>query len=156
MVQFDNPVAKPVFLRFVGPIIPVWLVGTVLVLFLDRFAVTGASLPLRDLGLLLAVYSVMVAGLVSALYYREWRRSPPLLALSVDGVEGRFPPDIGRSIRFGYAGIVDVRPPGYFTARVEGTPEGRPTVDWLNLTDENARRVVEAWGAWRQREAGAT
>ncbi|HYK92798.1 MAG TPA: hypothetical protein VEY07_01990 [Thermoplasmata archaeon] len=156
MVEFDNPVSGAVFLRFAGPLIPVWLVGAVLVLLLDRFAVGGSPLSSSDLGLLLAVYSVLVAGLVSTLYYREWRRSPSRVLLSYDGMSGKFLGTPPRETRFDYGRILRIQRPGYFTARVEARSEGGQVVEWLNLTAENALRITEAWGAWRERDAGAT
>lgn len=154
MVEFENPVSGAVFLRFAGPLIPVWLVGAVFVLVLDRFSVGGGQLPAIDLGLLLAIYSIMVAGLVSALFYREWRRSPTRVELSFEGVTGRFPSHRSPEGRFDYPRIVRIQRPGYFTARVEARTEGGSSVEWMNLTRENALRVAEAWDAWRERAKG--
>ena len=151
MVEFENPVSGAVFLRLAGPLIPVWLGGATLVLILDRYSVGGSSLSASGLGVLLLVYSVMVAVLVSALYYREWSRSPNRVELSVEGVSGKFPGRAERPTQFDYARILRIQRPGYFTARVEARSEGGAAVEWMNLTSENALRLAEAWGAWRER-----
>ena len=152
MVELPNPVARAVFLRHVGPLFPVWLFGVVLVVVLDRFSGSAPGLTDGGLGLLLLVYSVLVGGLASALYYREWSRSPPLLELSPDGVRGWFAerPQAGTS--FAYSEILRVQPAGYFSARVEAGPGAGRSVGWMNLTEENAARLREAWAAWRERE----
>ena len=155
MVEFDNPVSGAVFLRFVGPLVPVWLGGAALVLALDQSPVGGPPLATADLGGLLLIYSVLVAGLVSALFFRESRRSPARLELSVEGVAGRFGRAGGHVRTFAYERILRVQRPGYFTARVEARSEGGSQVDWMNLTAENALRIREAWGAWCQRRAAA-
>lgn len=150
MVEFDNPVARAVFLRFVGPLVPVWLVGATLVIVLDRYSLGGPTLSDPGLGLLLAVYSLLVAGLVSGLYVNEYRRSPGRIALTVDAITGEF---AGRSrppVEFTYGSILRILPPSYFPARVEARSSSGP-VAWMNLTEENALRLTEAWGAWRER-----
>lgn len=154
MVEFDNPVARSVFLRFVGPLVPVWLVGATLVIVLDRFSLGGPTLSDRDLGLLLAIYSLLVAGLVSALYYHEYRRSPGRIALTVDAVSGEFPGRPRPAVEFTYGSILRILPPSYFPARVEAR-SGAGTIAWMNLTEENALRVAEAWGAWHERATRA-
>ena len=154
-MEFDNPVTSAIFLRFAGPLIPVWLGGAVLVLVLDQYSVGGGPLSTPDLGLLLVLYSLMVGGLVSLLFYREWSRSPVRVELSYEGVQGRFRGSATRDQTFDYARILRVSPPGYFTARVEARSEGGASVDWMNLTSENALRLAEAWGAWRERDLSA-
>ncbi|MCI4337165.1 MAG: hypothetical protein L3K17_08275 [Thermoplasmata archaeon] len=153
MVEFDNHVTRSIFLRFVGPLFPVWLFGAVFVILLDRLSLGGPSLNDRDLGLLLGIYSILVSGLVSVLYYAEWRRSPTRVTLSFEGVSGQVGGGTRPPIIFPYNSIVRVHPPGFFTARVEAKPEGRP-IDWMNLTPENALRLAEAWSAWRERQLG--
>ena len=154
MVEVDNPVARSVFLRFLGPLVPVWLVGATLVVVLDRFSLGGPSLTDRDLGLLLAVYSVFVAALVSVLYYHEYRRSPRRIALSVDAVSGEFAGGTRPAVEFPYASILRILPPSYFPARVEARSVAG-AVAWLNLTEENALRLAEAGGAGSERTPGA-
>ncbi len=139
------------FLRFVGPLFPVWMVGAALILFLDRLSVEGAPLGSTQLGLLLVVYSVLMGGLVSLLYYHEWAHSPGRVELSVDGIAGHFEGAPRRDRLFDYARILRILPPGYFSSRVEARSEGGIRVDWLNLTEENALRLAEAWAAWRER-----
>lgn len=150
MVEFDNPVAQSVFLRFLGPLVPVWLVGATLVIVLDRFSLGGPSLSDRDLGLLLAVYSVFVAALVSALYYHEYRRSPRRIALTVDAVSGEFGAGARPAVEFTYGSILRIIPPSYFPARVEARSV-TGGIAWMNLTEQNALRLAEAWGAWSER-----
>jgi hypothetical protein len=153
VVEFPNPIARTVFLRQVGPLFPVWLFGVVLIITLDRFSGVNAGLPNTDLGVLLLVYSVFVGGLASLLYYREWRRSPSVLQLSVDGLRGWFAERPQTGLAFAYGEILRVHPAGYFAARVEARPETHRSVDWINLTNENAARVLEAWGAWQERRS---
>lgn len=155
VVEFENPVSGAVFVRFAGPLVPVWLVGAVLVLFLDGSAPGSAPLATPALGLLLIVYSLLVAGLVSVLYFREARRSPARVTLGVEGVTGQFRGPAIRDRQFDYARIVRVEAPGYFPARVEARSEGGLTVDWMNLTAENALRLREAWTAWKERVDGS-
>lgn len=150
MVEFDNPVARSLFLRFLGPLVPVWLVGATLVIVLDRFSLGGPALTDPGLGLLLAVYSLLVAGLVSGLYFNEYRRSPGRIALSVDAVTGEFIGRARRPVEFTYGSILRILPTAYFPARVEARSATGP-IAWMNLTEENARRLAEAWGAWRER-----
>ena len=151
VVEFDNPVSGGVFLRFAGPLVPVWLVGAALVLFLDQSPVGSAPLTTPALGFLLLVYSVLVASLVSALFFRESRRSPARIELGFEGITGRFRGTPLRDRHIDYARIVRVEPPGYFPARVEARSEGGSHIDWMNLTAENALRLTEAWDAWRER-----
>jgi hypothetical protein len=151
MVDFENPVARAIFLRFVGPLFPVWLFGAVFVFVLDRYSIAGPSLSDPDLGVLLVVYSLLVAALVSVLYFAEWSRSPTVISLSVDGVSGQIGTRHARSIDFPYASILRIHPAGYFTARVVARSE-RGAVRWMNLTAENALRLTEAWGAWCERQ----
>lgn len=152
MVEFENPIAQAVFLRFIAPLVPVWLFGVVLVFVLDRYSVGGSSLGTSGLGLLLAVYSVLVGGLVSLLYYREWDRSPPVIVLTPDGITGRSPKGPVHGSSFAYPDIVGILGTGFFPARVEARRSGvRGRVDWFNLTEENAARLSEAWGAWQER-----
>lgn len=154
MVEFDNPVARSVFLRFVGPLVPVWLVGATLVILLDRFSLGGPSLSDRDLGLLLVVYSLLVAGLVSALYYHEYRRSPDRIVLGVDAIAGAFGGRGRPGLEITYGSILRILPSRYFPARVEARSPVGP-IAWMNLTDDNALRLTEAWGAWRERAEGS-
>ena len=154
MVEFDNPVARSVFLRFVGPLVPVWLVGATLVIVLDRFSLGGPSLTDRDLGLLLGLYSIFVAALVSVLYYHEYRRSPSRIALSVDAVSGEFGGAARPAMEFTYGSILRILPPSFFPARVEARSV-TGAVAWMNLTAENALRLAEAWGAWAERSTAS-
>ncbi len=152
MVEFDNPVSRAIFVRFVGPLVPVWLAGAALMFLLNRLTVEGPPLTAPATGLLLGIYSILVAALVSLLYYREWGHSPVRLELSVDGVSGRFLRSRRPEVSFSYGRILRIQPPGYFVPRVEARSEGGGSVEWINLTEENALRLAEAWGAWRERD----
>jgi hypothetical protein len=157
VVEFENPIARAVFLRFVAPLVPVWLFGVVLVFALDRYSVGGSGLGTSGIGLLLALYSVLVAALVSLLYYREWHRSPLSIVLTPDGITGRSPRGAERTDSFGYPDIVGIHGTGFFPARVEARPTGgHGSVEWFNLTEENAARLSEAWGAWQERNRPVT
>ncbi len=152
MVEFENPVGQKVFLRFVGPLFPVWMVGAALILFLDRLSVEGHPLGPLDLAVLLVVYSLLMGGLVSLLYYHEWGHSPSRMELSSAGVAGHFEGSQRRDREFDYERILRILPEGYFTPRVEARSIGGTSIDWMNLTEENALRLAEAWAAWRERD----
>jgi|GEM_PF-4003906 len=152
MVAFDNPIATRVFWRFAGPLVPLWMAGAAFVVLLERTSGAGPTLSGMDLAVLLAVYSLLVAAMVAALYTYEYRRSPAIIELGYDGITGRFARSSPPPVAVEYAEIRNVVQGGFFPPRVEALSPGGGQIVWLNLTDENAARLVEAWTAWRERQ----